>query len=110
MNYFDTLSFYTNDADYCNYAGLCYYYLRNYEKAINCYYKSVEINPLIRVDYYYSNIGMAYTNNHQLEKAKIAFRTFENLKIDPAKANRNWAMCYAVLGNKRGTKILQKSH
>lgn len=78
-----------------NYTGLCYYKLNDFPKAIAAFQKTAVISPEIKNQFYYSNIGMAYAKNKQINEAKIAFQEYEKLFPNDGVTLKNWAIYYA---------------
>ena len=89
------------DTETYNYIGLCHYYLSNFQKAIEAYEKAAQLSPEIKNTNYYNNIGTAYAKNKQFKLAKNAFTEYQKLFPENGRSYRNWAMYYALMGNKQ---------
>ncbi|MCP5006773.1 MAG: tetratricopeptide repeat protein [Planctomycetes bacterium] len=107
---FETLNTYKTNSNAINLAGLCHYYLKDYQNAIENYQKAAELDHKVLTDNFYNNIGMAYAKNGQFDDAEHAFREYQKLFPDSGRAYRNWAMFYALKGDKEiSISNLQKS-
>ncbi|NNF36353.1 MAG: tetratricopeptide repeat protein [Saprospiraceae bacterium] len=96
-------------ADWTN-IGLCYYYSSMYPEAIEAYIKSAAFTPEIKSSYFYNNIGMAYAKNGKFEDAFHAFAKNEELFPKEGRTFRNWALYYALQGEKeKAIESLEKA-
>ncbi len=66
--------------DSFNWKGACYYKLKKYDKAFECYNKSNEINP--GNEFYYRGKGLCFMELKQYNKALEFFKKSSNLKPD----------------------------
>ncbi len=83
-----------------DYTGQCHSYLFNYSQAIEAYQKAAGISPEFKTRHFFNNIGIAYAKNKQFEEAYNAFTEYEKLYPNEGRPFRNWAMYYALQGNK----------
>ena len=103
-------SSYANIGNAWSYIGRCEYQLFEYATAIEAYQKAVAFSPEIKTQDYYSQIGMAYVKNQQLEEAHLAFTEYEKLYPARGETYRNWAVYYALQGDKeKAISHLQKA-
>ena len=91
------LEFGTEKAAIYNWIGLCYYYQKDYSKAIKYYEKSYQAG--FEDEYIYlNNTGMAYAKMGQYDEAKAKFERLEELLPEEGLAYRDWAAYYALKG------------
>ena len=65
--------------DVYNLMGYCYYKLKEYKKAIDCFKRVLELNPASAIDY--ANIGSNYRDLGDREEAVRYYRLA--LELDP---------------------------
>lgn len=89
-----------------NHIALTYQALGQYEKALVFQEKDIKIQEEILYPKHphlatsYNNIGLTYAKNKEFDKAHEAFKTFEETSTEKGRTFRNWAMYYALQGEK----------
>jgi tetratricopeptide (TPR) repeat protein len=99
-----------NDQSFYEYLGDCFFKLKKYKQAINCFLKDERTNNNKSDEAInYTRIGEILLLDEQYDKAYVAFKKFE--KLSPGiLASKNWAMYYSVTNNsKKGIEYLKKS-
>ena len=90
--------------------GDTYLSVGNFKNAIEYYKKVSEIDTTVITDWYYNDVGIAYAKNNQMKKAEHAFIEYQKIYPDDGDTYRNWAMFYALKGNKeKALSQLQKA-
>ena len=80
--------------------GHCYYDMRQYSNALTHYQQAVAMDPKLKEKEHYNDTGLAYAKDGQLDQAKQAFEEHQRLFSEKGETYRNWALYYALLGNK----------
>lgn len=100
IEYYDSLNVYYQSSKNWNLFGLSHYYLKNYDQAVTAYQNALSLSSEYRQNQYYNNIGLAYSKNHQFKEAHDAFTEYEKLFPMEGISFRNWAIYYALQGEK----------
>jgi TolB-like protein/DNA-binding winged helix-turn-helix (wHTH) protein/Flp pilus assembly protein TadD len=95
----DPLSFIINVG-----VGWCYYHARQYDKAIEQYRKTLDLNPDFPLTY--CTLGMAYVQKKSYEEALAEFNKAKALPGSPAFAVANIAGTYALSGRRTEARRL----
>ena len=93
------LAFTQDSASIYNQIGLCYYYQKDFNKAIQYYEQSHQIDPSNEV-VFLNNTGMAYAKLGQFEEAEKSFKQLQQLVPENGLVYRDWAVYYALKGDK----------
>jgi len=95
----DPLSFIINVG-----VGWCYYHARQYDKAIEQYRKTLDLNPDFPLTY--CTLGMAYVQKKSYKEALAEFNKAKALPGSPAFAVANIAGTYALSGRRTEARRL----
>lgn len=108
--YFDSAYFLNRKVSSLYLLGVAHERSKNYQVAIDCFKKALVADTAKTEKYIVSNLGLAHASSGQLPEAYKYFQEFEDLGVDTPLAYRNWAVYYALKGNKeKAIEYLEKA-